>query len=139
MNVVDHSCMLWTAKGLEQITVEKTAEVMQVSSDNPMVGLEGRASLLVNLSHALKSNPTFFGAEGRPGNMIGTLIHRPTPGTSISSALSHHGSLAQISSNQSLLQTDRVVVFPLPRSGTSSSRASHQSGPRTARPLAASP
>jgi len=62
--------MLWTAKGLEQITAEKTAEVMQVSSDNPMVGLEGRASLLVNLSHALKSNPTFFGVEGRPGNMI---------------------------------------------------------------------
>ncbi|KAH9990213.1 DUF1688-domain-containing protein [Russula compacta] len=58
------------AKGLEQVTTEKTAQVMQVTSDNPMVGLEGRASLLVNLSHALKSNPTFFGAEGRPGNMI---------------------------------------------------------------------
>ena len=36
-----------------------------------MVGLEGRASLLVNLSHALKANAPFFGAEGRPGNMIG--------------------------------------------------------------------
>jgi hypothetical protein len=59
------------AKGLEQITGEKTAQAMQVSSNNPMAGLEGRASLLVNLSHALKSNPTFFGAEGRPGNMIG--------------------------------------------------------------------
>ena len=62
---------LLKAKGLEQITAEKTAQGMQVSSNNPMVGLEGRASLLVNLSHALKSNPTFFGAEGRPGNMIG--------------------------------------------------------------------
>lgn len=58
------------AKGLEQITAERTAQAMQVSSNNPMAGLEGRASLLVNLSHALKSNPTFFGAEGRPGNMI---------------------------------------------------------------------
>ena len=63
--------MLPKAKGLEQITAEKTAQAMQVSSDNPMVGLEGRASLLVKLSHALKSNPTLFGAEGRPGNMIG--------------------------------------------------------------------
>ena len=62
------------ANGLEQITAEKTAQAMQVSSDNPMVGLEGRASLLVNLSRALKSNPTFFGAEGRPGNMIGPSI-----------------------------------------------------------------
>ncbi|KAI0267317.1 DUF1688-domain-containing protein [Gloeopeniophorella convolvens] len=58
------------ARGLAQVTPEKTAQAMQVSSDNPMVGLEGRASLLVNLSHALKSSPAFFGAEGRPGNMI---------------------------------------------------------------------
>ena len=71
MNAADRLCCLPKAKGLEQITAEKTAQVMQVSSNNPMVGLEGRASLLVNLSHALKSNPTFFGAEGRPGNMIG--------------------------------------------------------------------
>lgn len=67
------------AKGLEQITAEKTAQVMQVSSGNPMVGLEGRASLLVNLSHALKSNPTFFGAEGRPGNMIGSFASNFVP------------------------------------------------------------
>ena len=72
MNAVDRSFMLRKAKGLEQITAQKTAQVMQVSSNNPMVGLEGRASLLVNLSHALKSNPTFFGADGRPGNMIGS-------------------------------------------------------------------
>ncbi|KAH9039970.1 DUF1688-domain-containing protein [Lactarius hengduanensis] len=50
------------AKGLELITAEKTAQVMQVSSDNPMVGLEG----------PVRSRATrpFFGAEGRPGNMI---------------------------------------------------------------------
>ena len=70
MNAADRF-MLPKAKGLEQISAEKTAQAMQVSSNNPMVGLEGRASLLVNLSHALKSNPTFFGAEGRPGNIIG--------------------------------------------------------------------
>jgi len=33
-----------------------------VSASNPMVGLEGRASLLLNLSRALEQNPTFFGA-----------------------------------------------------------------------------
>ncbi|KAI9511379.1 DUF1688-domain-containing protein [Russula earlei] len=67
------------AKGLERITVEQTAQAMQVSSGNPMVGLEGRASLLVNLSHALKSNPTFFGVEGRPGNMIDYLESESIP------------------------------------------------------------
>jgi len=61
---------------MDLTTAEKTAQVMQVSSDNPMIGLEGRASLLVNLSHALKGNATFFGVEGRPGNMLG-----PSAGT----------------------------------------------------------
>ncbi|KIJ62080.1 hypothetical protein HYDPIDRAFT_182886 [Hydnomerulius pinastri MD-312] len=58
------------AEGLAQITVDKVTEAMQVSSSNPMVGLEGRTSLLVNLSTALKSNPQFFGDDARPGNML---------------------------------------------------------------------
>lgn len=44
---------------------------MQVSESNPMVGIEGRTSLLRNLSNALKANPTFFGSDARPGNMLG--------------------------------------------------------------------
>lgn len=44
---------------------------MQVDESNPMVGLDGRASLLFNLSEALKASPQFFGEEGRPGNMVG--------------------------------------------------------------------
>jgi hypothetical protein len=61
----------FTAEGLAHITVDKVAEAMQVSSSNPMVGLEGRTSLLVGLSTALKSNPQFFGQDARPGNMLG--------------------------------------------------------------------
>ncbi|KAG6335715.1 hypothetical protein ID866_3373 [Astraeus odoratus] len=48
----------------------RVAEAMQVSSSNMMVGLEGRTSLLYNLSTALKSNPEFFGEDARPGNII---------------------------------------------------------------------
>ncbi|KAH9474885.1 Uracil catabolism protein 4 [Psilocybe cubensis] len=58
------------AIGLEKVTAENTAAAMQVSVSNPMVGIEGRASLLVNLGKALKSSPEFFGADGRPGNII---------------------------------------------------------------------
>ncbi|KAF9242258.1 hypothetical protein BU15DRAFT_43999 [Melanogaster broomeanus] len=58
------------AEGLAQITVDKVAKAMQVSSSNLMVGLEGRTSLLVNLSTALKSNPQFFGHDARPGNIL---------------------------------------------------------------------
>ncbi|KAF8148439.1 hypothetical protein B0H34DRAFT_668631 [Crassisporium funariophilum] len=58
------------ALGLERITPEKTAAAMQVSESNPMVGIEGRTSLLFNLSKALKSSPHFFGSDGRPGNIV---------------------------------------------------------------------
>lgn len=59
------------AAGLAKVTAERTAAAMQVSESNPMTGLEGRASLLFNLSQALTASPNFFGAEGRPGNIIG--------------------------------------------------------------------
>lgn len=43
---------------------------MQVTAANPMVGLEGRTSLLQNLSTALKASPAFFGADARPGRIV---------------------------------------------------------------------
>lgn len=45
---------------------------MQVSEANPMSGLEGRSNLLANLGNALSASPEMFGADGRPGNMLGT-------------------------------------------------------------------
>ncbi|KAJ3491986.1 hypothetical protein NLI96_g321 [Meripilus lineatus] len=59
-----------TAVGLARITPERTSAAMQVSSNNPMVGIEGRTSLLLNLSNALRSDQTFFGADSRPGNLV---------------------------------------------------------------------
>ena len=58
------------AKGLSKMTVESLAKGMQVSDENPMSGLEGRAGLLMRLSQALE-NQEMFGKEGRPGSMIG--------------------------------------------------------------------
>ncbi|KDR74811.1 hypothetical protein GALMADRAFT_249696 [Galerina marginata CBS 339.88] len=58
------------AAGLENVTPDKTAAAMQVSNSNPMVGIDGRASLLFNLSKALKASPEFFGVDGRPGNLV---------------------------------------------------------------------
>ena len=56
--------------GLRRLTVQKLATGLQVSDSNPIQGLEGRASLLTKLGEALK-NSHLFGAEGRPGHMIG--------------------------------------------------------------------
>lgn len=62
------------ASGLSKVTVETLARGMQVSEANPMSGLEGRAGLLIRLGSALQGNTEIFGADGRPGNMIGNLF-----------------------------------------------------------------
>lgn len=62
------------AKGLKQITPAKIEKAFQVSSENPLVGVEGRAKLLQNLGAALE-NKTFF-KEGRPGNLIDFLLEK---------------------------------------------------------------
>jgi hypothetical protein len=59
------------SEGLQNLTVEIMRSGLQISGSNPIAGLEGRTDLLIKLSEALK-NHTFFGADGRPGNMLGT-------------------------------------------------------------------
>jgi hypothetical protein len=61
------------AAGLKGLTPASLADGLQVTADNPIAGLEGRAELLVRLGHALEANRQIFGATARPGNMIGML------------------------------------------------------------------
>ncbi|GET44050.1 hypothetical protein MiSe_88760 [Microseira wollei NIES-4236] len=85
------------AKALKAITIEKLAQGFQVSSENPLVGLEGRVKLLQRLGEILTQNPIFFGAENsRPGNLvdyllqnkISTCTHLPTrPSTHLPASL----------------------------------------------------
>jgi len=56
--------------GLRELTVEKMAAGLQVTEQNPMAGLEGRANLLIGLADAL-NDLNLFGADARPGNMLG--------------------------------------------------------------------
>jgi hypothetical protein len=62
------------AVGLKQVTPQLIAEAFQVTAQNPLVGVEGRARLLQNLGQALE-NKTFF-KDGRPGNLIDYLTDR---------------------------------------------------------------
>jgi Protein of unknown function (DUF1688) len=79
------------AEGLKRLTVEAMGKALQVSEHNPINGLEGRANLLIRLSGAL-GNREFFGADARPGNMLGT---------SVSSLAAIFGAVAdQISTNK---------------------------------------
>ena len=55
-----------TAQGLSQLTKEKLEAGVQVSSTNPLVGVEGRLSLLKTLGETLSKNSIHF-QHSRPG------------------------------------------------------------------------
>jgi hypothetical protein len=49
--------------GLRAVTAETVGAAFQVSDENPLVGLEGRASLLARLGDAVAASPSLFGAD----------------------------------------------------------------------------
>ncbi|EIM25812.1 URC4/urg3 family protein [Microvirga lotononidis] len=57
---------------LMTLTPEDLAEGFQVSDDNPLVGLEGRAALLNRLGRVVATNPDIFGQidDPRPGGLV---------------------------------------------------------------------
>jgi hypothetical protein len=60
-------------KGLAQLTTDALADGLQVTDKNPMLGVESRANLLRSLGKSLLAHPDVFGAEGRPGNVVGKI------------------------------------------------------------------
>lgn len=60
--------------GLKRLTAEQLGKGLQVTESNPIVGLDGRMGLMSRLGDAL-GNVGLFGADGRPGKMIGSEIH----------------------------------------------------------------
>ncbi|KAI5813545.1 hypothetical protein BZA77DRAFT_117220 [Pyronema omphalodes] len=63
--------------GLKNLTIASLSKGLQVTPENPLEGLEGRCSLLMNLGIAM-DNSTYFGASpGRPGNMLDFLLDHP--------------------------------------------------------------
>lgn len=43
-----------------------------MSDANPMLGIKSRAALLRSLGSSLLAYEDVFGADGRPGNLVGT-------------------------------------------------------------------
>ncbi len=50
----------------------------QVSGSNPMLGVDSRAALLRSLGQSLVAHADIFGAEGRPGNLVGESLFLPS-------------------------------------------------------------
>ncbi|MDO8387903.1 MAG: URC4/urg3 family protein [Polaromonas sp.] len=61
------------AAGLQAVTAERLGQAFQVSANNPLVGLDGRAALLRRLGQALQDDPATFGQPGRPGHLFDRL------------------------------------------------------------------
>nr|WP_210340263.1 URC4/urg3 family protein [Microvirga splendida] len=65
---------------LMTLTPEDLAEGFQVSGDNPLVGLEGRAALLNRLGRTVATNPDIFGQgdDPRPGGLFDVIAATAT-------------------------------------------------------------
>jgi hypothetical protein len=64
------------ADALLKLSVDDLRSGFQVTASNPMLGLEGRTSLLQKLGTAMKQSSQYFGSEAvrRPGNLIDWLL-----------------------------------------------------------------
>ncbi len=60
------------ARALVQLDVGKLAAAFQVDAANPLVGLDGRATLLRQLGEALRGDSTWFPGH-RPGSLVDSL------------------------------------------------------------------
>ncbi len=63
------------AAGLRAITAEQLGNAFQVSESNPLVGLDGRVTLLRRLGDVLSAQPHVFGVEARPGGLFDSLAN----------------------------------------------------------------
>jgi hypothetical protein len=69
------------ARGLQSLTEKALADALQVTSDNPLVGLAGRATLLRALGQAVQQAPRYFGTDcPRPGHLFDYLVARAPGG-----------------------------------------------------------
>jgi len=64
-----------TSEGLKNLTKEKLSKAFQVSSSNPLIGVEGRLTLLQNLGKTVEVKKELF-PGGRPGNLVDYLNNR---------------------------------------------------------------
>lgn len=64
-----------TAKGLQNLSREKLCDAFQVNPSNPLVGVDGRLTLLKNLGKTIEAKKELF-PGGRPGNIVDYLSAR---------------------------------------------------------------
>ena len=68
------------AEALASLGAADLAAAFQVSAQNPLVGLEGRASLLARLGGLMGRGPEWFGTPGRLGHLVDVWASRAPEG-----------------------------------------------------------
>jgi hypothetical protein len=58
------------AVGLTELTAQRLGEAFHADATNPLVGLDGRVTILHRLGAALSAAPEVFGPDGRPGGLF---------------------------------------------------------------------
>lgn len=78
----DYEGLQATASGLRRLTAATLADGFQVSRDNPLAGLEGRAALLNRLGAQAEARPDLFalGDSPRPGGLYDAIKARAIDG-----------------------------------------------------------
>ena len=64
------------ADALARIDTNSLAAMFQMRDDNPLVGVEGRVTLLRGLGLALRAQPSLFGIAPRPGHLFDALTEQ---------------------------------------------------------------
>ncbi|WP_445167974.1 URC4/urg3 family protein [Mycolicibacterium sp. Dal123E01] len=64
------------AAGLAGLSAQRLGAAFQAGAGNPLIGLDGRVSILRRLGVALAAAPEVFGPDGRPGGMLNALRGR---------------------------------------------------------------
>ncbi len=75
------------AKSLLNFSEQDLLQGFQVSSNNPLEGVQGRVALLNRLGKTLQQKPQYFGAEGRLGNFYSYVSSLNTHNTLSATAL----------------------------------------------------
>jgi hypothetical protein len=84
------------AEGLRALLTDHLAAALQVTSTNPLVGLEDRAVLLRRLGEAMQDQPEVFGDQVPRPSGIFNLILSPAPNTPPTADIAAHDILSQI-------------------------------------------
>ena len=82
--------------GLRGLVTDHLANAFQVSSSNPLVGLEERAILLRRLGEVMAEKPEVFGEDGRPAGLYDMMVSPFGHGVPHTASVAAHDILSQV-------------------------------------------